>query len=381
MLKRLSILSLIILFSCSGKPNFMKFEVVFYAPLGTNYNEIGSNISEIKENCSNQTLILNDYINVSTSFQIYRNRLYIADRYNKRITIFSLGEKDTNVSIIPNKGEGYEFDTPVSLVLNKYGEIYVLATVTNRLSNTMTTNSELYENLFYVYKFSPSGKFIYCIGESGINSTPFGLIERIDIDLFNNLYVYVVRYDGDYKNYDVKRFSISGELTFEFDTKYIPRTNVINNETYIRLISSIFNLKNNERLIITSQNYMIGKDGKNVDTPSTFYNSVDVYSILRNSITKNIFKSKKHFEDVLAVTYDDVAVLYSYDERAKGIKFRFLDLSGTSEKETVYYAPQLPSLYLNSGFFVDKNGEIYSTIVKDEKYFVIIRWKKVKSRS
>lgn len=368
------ILLLIILYSCSGKPNFMKFDVVFYAPLGTNYNEIGSNLGEIKEIYSNQSLILNDYIDVPKSIQLYRNKIYIADYYNKRVSIFPISENDTNVMIISNKGEGYEFDTPISVKLNKFGEIYVLATVSNKNSVSNMGNS-------YIFKFTPNGKFIYLIGENGLNSEPMNIPEKIDIDLFNNLYVYSVKYENDYKDYDIKRYSIAGELTFEFDTKYISKTNTINNEVYINLISGVHNLKNNERLIITSQSYLVMKDGKKIDTPTTFYNSVDIYSILRNAIIKNLFKSKRYFEDVLEVTYDDVAVLYSYDEKAKGVKFRFVDLSSSQEKEAIYYAPQISSLYQQSGYWVDKNGEIYSIIVKDQKYFVLIKWKKVKSRA
>ncbi|MEJ5283944.1 MAG: hypothetical protein ACP5Q5_02090 [Brevinematia bacterium] len=374
-MKKISvILLLIILYSCSGKPNFMKFDVVFYAPLGTNYNEIGSNLGEIKEIYSNQSLILNDYIDVPKSIQLYRNKIYIADYYNKRVSIFPIAENDTNIMIISNKGEGYEFDTPISVKLNKFGEIYVLATVSNKNSVSNIGNS-------YIFKFTPNGKFIYLIGENGLNSQPMNIPEKIDIDLFNNLYVYSVKYENDYKDYDIKRYSIAGELTFEFDTKYISKTNTINNEVYISLISGVHNLKNNERLIITSQSYLVMKDGKKIDTPSTFYNSVDIYSILRNAIIKNLFKSKRYFEDVLEVTYDDVAVLYSYDEKAKGVKFRFVDLSGSAEKEAIYYAPQISSLYQQSGYWVDKNGEIYSIIVKDQKYFVLIKWKKVKSRA
>ncbi len=374
-MKKIIFFLIILLYSCSGRPNFMKFDVVFYAPLGTNYNEIGSNLSEIKEIYSNQSLILNDYIDVPKSIQLHKNKIYIADYYNKRVSIFPINVSDTNVIIISNKGEGYEFDTPLSVKLNKYGEIYVLATISNQTINSNQSQ------LAYIYKFTPNGKYIYSIGENGLNSSPMNIPERIDIDLFNNLYVYAVRYENDFKDYDIKRFSISGELTFEFDTKYISKTNVVNNEVYLNFISSVFNLKNNERLIITSQNYLIMKDGKNIETPTVFYNSIDIYSILRNAIIKNLFKSKKYLEDVLAVTYDDVAVLYSYDERAKGVKFRFVDLSSSTEKETVYYAPQISSLYQQAGYFVDKNGEIYSIIVKDQKYFVLIKWRKVKSRS
>lgn len=374
MKKFLIILLLIILYSCSGKPNFMKFDVVFYAPLGTNYNEIGSNIGEIKEIYSNQSLILNDYIDVPKSIQLYRNKIYIADYYNKRVSIFPIAENDTNIMIISNKGEGYEFDTPISVKLNKFGEIYVLATVSNKNSVSNMGNS-------YIFKFTPNGKFIYLIGENGLNSVPMNIPEKIDIDLFNNLYVYSVKYENDYKDYDIKRYSIAGELTFEFDTKYISKTNTINNEVYINLISAVHNLKNNERLIIASQSYLVMKDDKKIDTPTTFYNSVDIYSILRNAIIKNLFKSKRYFEDVLEVTYDDVAVLYSYDEKAKGVKFRFVDLSGSQEKEAIYYAPQISSLYQQSGYWIDKNGEIYSIIIKNQKYFVLIKWKKVKSRA
>ena len=371
-----------LLFDCTGRPRLMNFEVFFYAPLGTNINEIGNNYQELKEEFSNQTVIYNDYIDVPTSIQIYRNRIFIADKYNKKVVSFSLSGGDTNVFVISNRGEGYEFDIPLNVVVNKYGEIYVLGIITNVMINEKKTNSEDFQNnCCYIYKFSPGGKFIYAIGENGVNSGRMPLPERIDIDLFDNLYVYIPRYDGDYKNINVKRYSISGELTFDFDTKYISKTNYSGDEVYLNFISTIHNLKNDERLVISSRSYLIRKGEKNFTTPENFYNVVDVYSILKNAITRNIFKSRKYYADIMIVTYDDIIVLSSYDERAKAIKFEFVDISGDNLKKEVYYMPPLSSIYHTVGYWVDKNGNIYSIVVKGEKYFVILKWKKVKSRA
>lgn len=373
------------------RPRFLKFDVLFYAPLGTNEMEIGSNQEEISDYISNNMLVKNDFIDVPTSLQIFRDKLFVADRYNKRVSIFSLGNKETNYIIISNKGNGYEFDTPVAVLVNKYGEIYILATITNKSTNktrNIERNEEIVNKetefktslpLSYIYKFSPSGEFVYFIGEDGIHSDPMPLPYRIDIDLFDNLYVYTSRFDDDYKNINVKRYSMSGELIFEFDTRYISKTNVSGDEAYLNFISDIYNLKNDERLIISSKSYLIRKGTTTYEAPNIFYNSIDVYSILKNSITRNLFKEAGVSKEIITVTYDDVVVLYSYDQRAKGVKFEFVDVSGEGFKKEVYYIPFLPPLYQTVGYWVDKKGEIYSIVVKDEKYFVVLKWKKRKS--
>jgi len=381
---------------CTNRPNFMRYEVFFHAPLGTGLNEIGSNIPLLKENFSNsQEIKISDYLDIPTSIQIFKNKLYIADKYNKRVSVFNIS-KDTGTNlIILSSGEGYKFDTPFQVAVNKYGEIYVVASISNIERKTYTnlnmeeynedvnfvdTNSEEGYNNFYIFKFSPDGRFIYSIGEKGIHSEPMSYPLRIEVDLFDNLYAYYKYYEGGREIWIVKRFSSSGELNFEFNTRYISSTNIKGDKVFAGRVSDIYNLKNDERLMIYSDYYIVQKKNTPVGTPDEVYHSLDVYSVLQNSITKNIFQSRKYIDQFIKITRDDILVLYSYDERFNGVRFRFIDIASSLNSQEVYYAPIISDNYPNFGFYVDDYGEIYSMVVKDNSYFVLLKWKKVKSK-
>ncbi|MGA2140917.1 MAG: hypothetical protein ABSG94_00705 [Brevinematales bacterium] len=392
----------VILASCTDRPNFMQYEVVFYAPLGSDTNQIGSNIPLLTNYYSNSSeVFIGDYIDVSKSFDVFRDKLYLADKYNRRVSVYPLkgGGDEAKGFTIPPSGEGYSFNTPFQVILNKYGEIFVVASQSNIEAKYDTnfinidpsyidTNAIKGSSNYYIYKFSPDGKFVYAIGNNGIHSEPMAYPDRIDTDLFDNLYAFYKEYDKDDTVWLVKRFSPSGELSFEFSTRYISSTNIRNKNVYVGRVGDIYNLKNDERLIIYTDNYGI-KNGAAGDSnagmtgmPENTYHSLDEYSILQNAITKNIFESKRYMDQFLKVTKDDILVLYSYVQKPKyrGIRFRFIDINSQSTNEEIYYAPVLSDNTANFGFFVDNDGNIYSVVVKDNNYFILLRWIKVQSR-
>ncbi len=384
------ILSGIIFMSCGNRPNYMKYEVVFYTELGQGVNQIGSNIPLLTNFYTNSSeILIGDYLDVPNSIDIFKDKLYLADKYNKRLLVFPLMGVSSNIFYVGQTGEGYSFSTPFQVVLNKYGEIYLLASQSNVEYKNQTnyggedspdTNAMKRFGNFYIYKFSPDGKFIYSIGNNGIHSEPMPYPDRIDIDLFDNVYAYYKLYEQENPVWLVKRFSPSGELSFEFSTKYISSTNIKNGNEYVGRVGDIYNLKNDERLVIYTDYYQVEKAGADSGKPPDTYHSLDVYSILQNAITKNIFQQKKYMDQFLKVTRDDILVLYSYDEPNHGVRFRFIDINSPSKNEEVYYAPILSDENANYGFYVDDDGQIYSILVKDNNYFVILRWIKVQSR-
>lgn len=389
-LKLLPAVILMVLTGCGNKPNFMKYDVVFYAPLGTNYAEIGSNLPILQALYSNEDVISGDFMDVPTSLYLFKNKLYVADKYNNRISIFQIGGSEATNTFIPPVGDGYSYGTPFQVILNKYGEIYALVSDSNRNNKVeLSTNEDetitvkkgdTNVSRYYIYKFSNDGKFIYAIGDDGIHSSPMNYPDRIDVDLFDNVYAYFKSYNNDREEWVVKRFSPSGELTFEFNTKYVATTNTVSDKVYIGRISDIYNLKNDERLMIYSENHIIKRKDKPIETPDEFYISLDVYSVLQNAITKNIMQSKKNMDDFISITKDDIVVLFSYDDKYNGIRFRFIDIGSPNLNEEVYYAPVLSEHYVHVGYFLDDHGEIYSIVVKDDGYFVLLRWRKVKSK-
>jgi hypothetical protein len=357
--------------SCAGGPNFMPYETVFYAQLGDKLDQIGSNLPELKVAFTDEKqFMIPDYIDVPSSVQIYRNKVYIADKYNKRVSVFNMNRDPVTNLTIPNKGDGYEFDIPFQVILNKYGEIFVLASVSN------SALEDVYEQ-YYIYKFSIYGKFIYRIGVSGINTGPMEYPDRVDVDLFGNLYVYIREENDEQLSWVVKRFLPSGEMSFEFRTDYLSQTHTDGDKTFMVVYSDVYNLKNDEKLLLFSQQYLVKKKDQPVDIPTEVYNNLNLYSILQNSMEKTIYRSADNMDSLLGVTRDDKVVTYSYDEKNKGLRFRFLDLSDNPYSQSLFYAPHIMDYAMTMGYFIDIRGEIYSIVIKDGEYFVILHWIKI----
>ncbi len=359
--------------ACGNKPRFMHYEAVFNAPLGSEPGQIGNNLLELQKSVSgDEAFLVRELLDVPNSIQIYRNKIYIADKYNRVVSVYQMNPPYTTNLIIPASGEGYSFGTPFQVILNKFGDIYVVASET-------LTNSEDNPFQYYIYKFSYDGDFLYRIGKGGQNTGPMAYPDRVDTDLFDNLYIYQKNVDEDQETWNVTRFSGSGELNFAFDTRYLSLTNVKKNKTYVSTIQGIYNMKNDEQLLVYNNHAIIKRGDQEVSTPNEFYHSLSLYSVLQNSIVKSLLESKTDIEGVLAVTEDDTLVLYSYREQAKGVRLRYVSFYGDKIKQESYFAPILPPEWNQNGFYIDPKGDIYSIIVKDMKHFVVLRWKKRKS--
>jgi len=352
----------------------MDYEIIYQNKIGTNKTQIGSNLDLLKKTIDpKQAYLFSDYLDVPTSIQLYQNKIYIADKYKRHILVQSYrGDEPTNW-IIPAKGKGYEFVVPFQIILNKYGEIYVLA------QSTTNTNEDSHK-LYLVYKFSIDGQFLYTIGEDGNNGKPFAYPMRMSVDLFNNIYLYFKTYNKkETADWLVRRYSPSGELNFEFNTRYLSLSNQIANETFSGRVSDVFNLKNDERLLLYSDFSITSRDKKTLKTPDKFYKSLDVYSLLQNSITRTLFQSTTEIDAILGITWNDDIVFYSYAPSFKGIHFTFLPLNLDQEKQKElerqnYYSAPLSQYLLNAGTYLANNGELYSIVVKENKFYLLIHW-------
>lgn len=361
------------LFSCGNKPRFMHYEAVFNAPLGSGPGQIGNNMEELQKSVSaEESFLVRELLDVPASIQIHRNKIYIADKYNRKISIFQMNPPYKLEMSIPSAGEGYSFGYPFQVILNKFGDIYVVASdsITNQDEDPMQ---------YYIYKFSYDGEFLYRIGKGGQNTGPMAYPDRVDTDTFDNLYIYQKNVTEDYEAWDVTRFSGTGELNFAFGTRYLSLTNTKKNKTYVSTIQGIFNMKNDEQLLVYNNHALIKRGDQAVSTPNEFYHSLNLYSVLQNSIVSTLMESKTDIEGILAVTEDDTLVFYSYREQAKGVRLRYVSFSGERMKQESYFARVLPAEWNHSGFYIDPKGDIYSIIVKDMKHFVVLRWKKRKS--
>ena len=351
--------------------------MVFHTKLGTNAGEIGNNLEMLKNAFkSGEEFYIGDYLDTADNFMLHKGRLYIADKYNKCISIFSLVSNKL-IDTIPNKGKDYSFDRPFQFIINKYGERFVLASVETNIENI----TEDYNN-YYIYKFSPDNDFLYRIGEEGINSKGMYYPFRIDYDQYDNIYAYYKILDTNSQSWIVKRFSSSGELNFIFDSRYILQTSEINNEDFNVNITDIYNMKNDERLLLYTE-YDNIREPQHVLTNNVYFNSVDFYSILQNTITSNIIFSETFIDQILGITSEDVIVFYSFDEKYKLVRFRFINPKSTDKagKEEIFYAPIISFPYVLIGYIIDENGEIYTAVVKDNEYFILLHWKKNRAYS
>lgn len=376
-MKKLWVFFLLLLLSaCHRTPGMMEFEILFFAELGEEEGQIGSNVPELEEILAdNETFLIGDELDVPVDFSVFQDKVYIADKYNERITVFPLSSDEEPLTIA-NEGSGYAFGTNFQMVLNKYGEMFTVGSMTN-----LSVSNELYVDeykIYYIYKFGIDGDFVYRIGEDGVNSGPMDYPVWMSTDLFDNLYVYHSIFEDGLGYWNVSRFSPSGELTFEFDTHYINLTNVIGNEVYLGRITDVYNFKNDEQLLLYSTFAVNERDGVSVTTPDEFYNSLDIYSVLKNTITENVLIEDEAIEGLMGISEDDEIILFTYDIDLDAVRFRYIDINeeDENEREKFYYAPMLSNYYSDFGFFIDSDGEIYSIVVKEDQYYVLLHWMK-----
>ncbi len=365
----------ILLNGCGRRPPTMGKEVFFYAPLGNTNGSVGSNIDLLTNAGIVDDVEIKDYLDVPTSIQIIGKKVYIADKYRGVISVFSVGNfgKAIPQMEISNVGDGYAFGTVFQIAVNKYGEIYAVASVpqTNVHQIQQSTNDK---DNYLIYKFAYDGRFLYTIGGNGINTSPMPMPDFIDLDLFGNLYVYFREERLGDLYWRVKRYSSSGELNFEFDSQYIAKKHDIDGETYQSELYGLANLRNDERLIFFTANYLFKNQGDKGNQLVGYRSILEMYSILKNTVSRQLLDEKQRMEDVLGITADDTIVLYGYDERYRVIRFHFYDMF--KNQHTYQYAPVLSDHYANFGFYVDQNGELYSLLVKENRHYILLHWKK-----
>lgn len=382
-----------LLISCQKKILF--YEKVFEADLGFNSNQIGSNLP-ILESYSNRQGFPNSFLVDIPKLIIQDHKLYVADSYNKVVTVFPLEKGNTQtepILSIPNKGEGYSFARPYEVFADKNNDFYILASIQDYESyevqnySNQTAQIKNYDQFqkniknipdanFYIYKFSSQGDFLYKLGLNGINSTPFLYPSQISGDDFGNLYLYFPTLNiNQTANYHVmRRYSSIGELNFEFNSKNIDIQTNVNNISYNGNIISINNYKHDEQLAVLTE-YQPVTNVKGEEVPANIENvwsSVNVYSILENDFTTEILKNKQLTEAVLGIDKNGRIFFQSYNEETESLKIRVLNT--TNNSENIYYTPIHSSYYMMYDYFLDNDGTLYNYILDRNSKIIVLQW-------
>ncbi|MCX7883227.1 MAG: hypothetical protein N2314_08410 [Brevinematales bacterium] len=367
---------LVFFMGCGRRPAVMGKEVFLVAPLGNESGQVGSNYDLLTNAGIVDDVEIKDSLDVPTSIQILGKKVYIADKYRRMIVVFSLGQFGRAIPQmeISNVGEGYSFDTVFQVAVNKYGDIYALVSLpeTNRTWKEAESTNDLHQ--YAIYKFGYNGRFLFAIGIGGINTPPMPAPDYIDLDLFGNLYVYFREERNGELFWKVRRYSSSGELNFEFDSQYLSKKHEIDGETYQSELYGIANLRNDERLLFFTGNYLFKNHPEKGNQLVAYRNILEMYSILKNTVSRQLLDEKNRLEDILGVTWDDTIVLYGYDEKYKVVRFHFYDMF--KDQHSYQYAPVLSDYYGNFGFYVAPDGELYSILVKNNKQYLLLHWKK-----
>ena len=389
----LLLFSVSLLISCQKKTLF--YEKVFEANLGFASNQIGSNLP-ILESYSNRQGFPNSSLLDVPELLIQDSKLYVADSYNKVVSIFPLEKgniKTDPILSIPNKGEGYSFARPYEVYVDSNTDIYILASIEDfesyEVQNYSNQTAEIknYDQFqskiknipdtnFYIYKFSSQGAFLYKLGLNGINSSPFLYPSQISGDSFGNLYLYfpTLNTDQTYNYHIMRRYSSIGELNFEFNSKNIVIQTNVNSINYHGNIISINNYKHDEQLAVLIE-YQPVTNSKGEEVPANIENiwsSVNVYSILENDFTTELIKMKKITEAILGIDKDGRIFFQSYNEETDSLKIRVLDTRDKSEN--IYYTPIHSSYYVMYNYFLDNEGTLYNYILDRNQKLIVLQW-------
>ena len=391
----LLLFSISLLISCQRKT--LSYEKFFEIDLGFESNQIGSNIPILESYSNRQGFPDNVLVDVP-KITIQDSKIYIADSYNKVINVFPSGIGKGNINnnptiSIPNKGENYSFARPYEVFVDRYNDLYVLASIIDSESyevqnySNQTAEIKNYDQFqknikkisdanFYIYKFSSRGVFLYRLGINGINSKPMLYPTQISGDNFGNLYLYFLNFDTTKNNnyYIMRRYSSIGELNFEFNSKTVDLQTNINDIYYNGNIINIQNYKHDEQLAILTEYQPITNSNKENIPPNieNIWSSVNVYSILENDFTTEVFKNKKITEDILGIDKRGRIFFQSYNEQTESLKIRILDPETNHEK--IYFTPIHSSYYILFDYFLDNNGTLYNYLLDRNNKIIVLQW-------
>jgi len=387
------LLFFITLTSCSSKS--LQYINIFEANLGSKSDEIGSNIP-ILNSYSNRQGFTDDFLIDTPELFVANQKIYIADTYNKRVSIFKLNEGNPKAELllsISNKGKKYSFARPYKVYADRYENIYILASkqdiesyeVQNYSNQTaeLTNYQKFQKNLkkipvdnFYIYKFSTQGEYLFRLGLNGIKTKSMQYPVNISGDYFGNLYVYftpnTLTNEPFYQV--VHRYSSNGILNFKFNTKGISISTNINNTNYLGTILGIYNYIHDEQLLTLTEFQPTTNNLKKEVLPfiENIWSTVNIYSILENEFTKEIFKTKSITEDILGIDNNGRIFFQSYDLQKDTLKIRILNPA--TKEETIHNAPIHSSYYIMNKYFIDSQGNLYNYIIDRNKKLILLHW-------
>ncbi len=363
----------------------VSYERIFMAELGFEEDQIGSNIP-ILESYDNRKGLPDSFFTETAQIRAYKDRVYAADAYNKRVSIFST---NTNIQskllfTISNTGEGYEFARPYEVFTDSDENIYVLASVEDFESYEVqhygnqteglrdydkfleTINNIPAEN-FHIYKFSKNGKFISKFQEN----SPFAYPALADTDNLGNLYIGFDDFADGERIISINKFNPFGELISTFSTDVLDLKTNINDTEYIGKVVSAANLKNQNAAALMIE-YQPNTNSAGQPVPPLrehIYSGTAVYDWDEQSLSQNISQDYTT-ELIMGVDKDDRIFSQSYDEENDALKITILDEGGKS----VYYTPLHSDYYILFEYFIDNDGKLYNYLIDRNEKLILLQW-------
>ena len=388
----IGIFILMLLNACQNKET-VSYTAVFEANLGFEENEVGSNIP-ILENYPNRRGFTDNLLIDIPKPAVYNGKVYIADSYNKRVNVFSMkAAGDQPLLSIPREGKNYSFARPYDVYVDVFNDIYVLASiqdiesyeVQNYSNQTAAIDTydeflinleKISENNFYLYKFSSRGDYLYRIGFTGINSKPMPYPVKISGDDFANIYLNfrpnILTNEMPYQV--VRRYSKTGDLNFEFNTKTVSIDTNIQDTNYQGHVISADNYMHNEQLVVLSEYQPTTNALGETVLPmmDNIWSSMNIYSILENDFTEEVFHSTNITESILGIDKLGRIHLQSYDEKEDTMKIRVFD--SRDQTESIIYTPIHSSYYILYDYFIDEDGNLYNYLIDRKEKVILLRW-------
>ncbi len=377
----LSIILALLFSSCEKQP--ISHEVVFSAKLGFEENQIGSNVP-ILSSYTNRGGFPDSFLIDIPKPIIHENHIYIADSYNKKISIFAIRESNDLVMSIANEGDGYAFARPYEVFIGLSNEIYVLSSIQDFESYEVQNYSNQTANIgnysqfqrdldnipdenFNIFKFSPEGEFLL-----KLDSQNFYYPSSVNVDNLGNTYIGYDYITNDQKQTLIYRYDSLGKKDLEFDTVILDMQTNINDIHYTGTINSINNFKNQEVFALMIQ-YQPTTNSTGEYVPALIDNiiaSLAYYNIPDKTFSVEEVSYSNVVESILGVDTNDRLFLQSYDTELDALKVRI----HTDEKSYIYHTPTISSYYALFDYFIDSNGNLYNYILDGATKLIVLQW-------
>ncbi|MGL5255011.1 MAG: hypothetical protein ACRC9L_08480 [Brevinema sp.] len=382
---------LMFLTSCVRKFDVLNYHRVFTVALGTNGDEVGSNLPILDAFPDRRGLPSSMLLDIPAPV-IEGGKVYFADTYNKRVQVYTIDGR--HLLTLSNKGAQYEFARPYLVYVDRTESIYVAASDKDNESFEVQfyTNQNISERdyiafqneqnainpyNYYIFKFSSRGEFLGKFGFTDTDPMPFPA--RIQGDLLGNIYV---QFDEQASNDSpsrifIRRYSRTGELSFEFRTHSIRLETNVNNINYKGSITSVHNLINDEQLLVMVEFQPItNSKGESVPIEvDNIFSSLYVYSILENNFTRTIASFRGITPGVLGTDSRGKVFYENYDSESDTLRIIKASIDPT-EASVTNYVPLQSAYYTLNPYFINSAGNLYNTVIDRQSSNYILEWKK-----